>query len=91
MSLVAYDFFVPLLSTLFYLPFILFIVVYSTYEQVFIRLKFSIKNRFHRYLAKLYAIILFNVRMSLLDRWSYQVARENIESHADVIEAFKYI
>ena len=87
----AYDFLVPPLLTLLYLPFVFIMLVYSTYEQAFIRLQFSIKNRFHRYLAKLYALVLFNVRMSLLDRWSYQVARENIESHADLIETFKYI
>lgn len=87
----VYDFFVPPLLTLFYLPFIFVMLVYTTYEQVFIRLKFSIKNEFHRYLAKLYALVLFNVRMSLLDRWSYQVARANVESHADLIETFKYI
>jgi len=87
----VYDFFVPPLLTLLYLPFVFVMLVYSTYEQVFIRLKFSIKNRFHRYLAKLYALVLFNVRMSLLDRWSYQVARTNVESHADLIKTFKYI
>ena len=87
----VYDFFVPPLLTLFYLPFVFVMLVYSTYEKVFIRLKFSIKNRFHRCLAKLYALVLFNVRMSLLDRWSYQVARANIESHADLIETFKHI
>ena len=87
----VYDFFVPPLLTLFYFPFVFVMLVYSTYEQVFIRLKFSIKNRFHRYLAKLYALVLFNVRMSFLDRWSYQVARVNIESHADLIETFKHI
>jgi hypothetical protein len=87
----VYGFFVPPLLTLFYLPFVFLMLAYSTYEQVFIRLKFSIKNKFHRYLAKLYALVLFNVRMSLLDRWSYQVARVNVESHADLIETFKYI
>jgi hypothetical protein len=29
--------------------------------------------------------------MSLLDRWSYQVARTNIETHADLIGTFNYI
>jgi hypothetical protein len=87
----AYDFFVPPLLTLCYLPFVFFMLVYSTYEQVFVRLKFSIKNRFHRYVAKCYAFVLFNVRIGLLDRWSYQVARVNIESHSDLVETFKYI
>lgn len=87
----AYDFFVPPLLTLCYLPFVYFMLVYSTYEQVFIRLKFSITNRFHRWVAKLYAFVFFNIQLSLLDRWSYQVARVNIESHSDLVETFKYI
>lgn len=87
----AYDFFLPPLLTLCYLPFVFFMFVYSTYEQVFVRLRFSIKSRFHRCAAKLYAIILFNVRFSMLERWSFQVAKENIESHSDLIDTFKYI
>lgn len=87
----AYDFFITPLLTLCYLPFIYFMLVYSTYQQVFTRLKFSIKNRYHRWIAKLYAFILFNIQLSLLDRWSYQVARVNIESHSDLVESFKYI
>lgn len=87
----AYDFFVSPLLTLFYLPFVFVMLVYSTYEQVFIRLQFSIKNKPYRNLAKLYALILLNIRMSLLDRWSYHVARINVESHADLIESFRHI
>ncbi len=87
----AYDFFVPPLLTLCYLPFIFLILVYSTYEQVSVSLKSSIKSRLHRYEAKLYAFLLFNVRLSLLERWSYQVARANIESHSDLVDTFKYI
>lgn len=60
----AYDFFIPPVLTIFYLPFIFFMLVYSTYEQVFVRLRFSIKSRFHRYAAVLFAFILFNVRLS---------------------------
>ncbi len=87
----AYDFFVSPLLTLLYLPFVFFMLVYSTYEQAFIRLKFSIKNRFLRYAAKLYAFVLINVRLSLLERWSYQVARSNIDAHSDLMGTFKHI
>nr|WP_283106074.1 hypothetical protein [Shewanella glacialipiscicola] len=87
----AYDFFVPPLLTLCYLPFVFFMLVYSTYEQVFVRLRRTIKSRLHRYTAKLYAFILFNFRLSLLERWSFQVAKANIESHSDLIDTFKYI
>lgn len=86
----AYDFFVPQLLTISYLPFIFFMLIYSTYEQVFVRLKFAIKSRLYRNLAKIYALILFNIRMSLLDRWSFHVARIKIESHADLFESFRH-
>ena len=87
----AYDFFVPPLLTLFYLPFVFFMLVYSTYEQIFIRLQFSINNKLYRNLAKIYALILFNFRMSLLDRWAYHVARINVESHDDLVESFRHM
>ncbi|MGY5464337.1 hypothetical protein [Citrobacter koseri] len=87
----AYDFFTPPMLTLLYLPFIFFMLVYSTYEQVFVRLRFSIKSRSHRYAAKLFAFILFNFQLSLLERWSLQVAKTSIKSYSDLIETFKYI
>lgn len=87
----AYDFFTPPMLTLFYLPFIFLMLVYSTYEQVFVRLRFSIKSRSHRYVAKLFALILFNFQLSLLERWSIQLAKTNIKSYLDLIETFKYI
>lgn len=87
----AYDFFIPPLLTLLYLPFVLFMLVYSTYEQVYVRLNFSIRNRFHRYAAKFFAFILFNLRLNMLERWSFHVAKINIESYKDLIDTFKYI
>lgn len=87
----AYDFFIPPMLTLFYLPFIFFMLVYSTYEQVFVRLRFAIKGRFLRYVAKLFSFMFFNVRLSLLERWSFQVAKANVRSYSDLIETFKYI
>lgn len=87
----AYDFFVPPLLTLFYLPFVFFMLVYSTYEQVFIRLKFSIASKLYRNLAKIYALVLLNLRLSLLDRWSYHVSRIKVESHADLVKSFRHI
>lgn len=86
-----YDFIVPPLLTLFYLPFIFIMMVYSTYEQVTVRLRFSIKNNMLRYIAMAYAILVFNIRINLLERWSGNVARENINSHSDLMNSFKLI
>lgn len=86
-----YDFLTPPLLTLFYLPFIFFMFVYSTYERVFIRLDFSINRRSYRYTAKLFALIFFNLQLNLLERWSLQVTQKNIESYSDLIQTFRCI
>lgn len=87
----VYDFIVPPLLTLFYLPFIFLMMVYSTYEQVFVRLIFSIKERKHRIIAKIYASIFFNFRLTLLERWSNHIVREKISSHGDLINSINHI
>jgi hypothetical protein len=86
-----YDFIVPSLLTLFYLPFVFLMLVYSTYEQVFIRLGFAINDKSYRFLAKLYAVLLFNFQLSPLERWSNHVARVNIASHKELVNSFKHI
>ncbi|WP_226422234.1 hypothetical protein [Vibrio sp. E14] len=87
----AYDFIVPPLLTLCYLPFIYMFLVYTTYEQVFSRLTFSIKKPVYRRVAKIYAVVLFNFRLTLLERWAHEVARGNLESHSDLIDSIKHI
>lgn len=86
-----YDFIVPPLLTLFYLPFIFIMMIYSAYEQVFVRLIFVIKDYKLRFTAKLYTILFFNLRLTLLERWLNHVSREKISSHKELINSFKYI
>jgi len=87
----AYDFFVPPLLTLFYLPFIFMVMVYSAYEQAFVRLMFAIKENKLRIAAKTYAILFFNFRLALLERWLNHISREKISSHKELINSFKHI
>lgn len=86
-----YDFFVPPLLTLFYLPFIFLMMVYSIYEQVFIRLIFIIRDKRIRFVAKTYAILFFNFRLSRLERWINHISRREISSHEDLVKSFLYI
>lgn len=79
----VYDFIVPPLLTLFYLPFIFMAMVYSTYEQAFVRLMFAIKENKLRLTAKIYAILFFNFRLALLERWLNHISREKISSHKE--------
>ncbi|HHR5901052.1 TPA: hypothetical protein ACS7XC_001965 [Providencia alcalifaciens] len=87
----AYDFIVPPLLTLCYLPFLFLLMVYSTYDVAFSCTKISIKNKHLRYIAKFYAVILFNFRISLVDRWRYHIVRYNVNSYSDLINSFKHI
>lgn len=86
-----YDFIVPPLLTLFYLPFIFMMMVYSAYEQAFVRLIFAIKENKLRLTAKVYAILFFNFRLTLLERWLNHIFREKISSHKELVNSFKHI
>jgi hypothetical protein len=87
----VYDFIVPPLLTLFYLPFIFMMMVYTTYEQAFVRLRFTIKENKLRSIAKIYATLFFNFRLALFERWLSHISRENIASHRELINSFKHI
>lgn len=80
----VYDFFVPPILTAAYIPFITFMMVYSTYQNIFIRLRFSIRHRSLELYARLAALVVFNFRITLLDRWAANVAKLNIKSIADI-------
>lgn len=86
-----YDFMVPVLLTFFYLPFIFIMMIYTTYEDVFSRLRFSIKNKMLRNIAMLYSAIAFNIRLDLLERWSRHIFIETVTSHRELIDSFKHI
>jgi hypothetical protein len=84
-----YDFTIPPLLTLLYLPFVFFMMVYTSYEQVFIRLRYFIKNSKLRYLAMLYSVLIFNIRIKLLERWASSLAFEDVDSHEGIVNSIK--
>ena len=86
-----YDFVVPPLLTLFYLPFIFFMMVYSTYQQIYIRLKYAINDQKLRFLGKIYAAVVFHIRLSLIERWWSHIARKKVTSHKELIDSLKHI
>ncbi|WP_394972602.1 hypothetical protein [uncultured Croceitalea sp.] len=86
-----YDFTISPLLTLLYIPFLFFLMIYSTYEQVLVRLKFSIKDRKKRIFARVSAMILFNLRIGLLERWSSTLYRESHNSYEEIWSSMKDI
>lgn len=85
----AKDFLLPPLLTLTYLPFIFFMVIYTTYENIFSRLKFSVKNKWALRFIKTFSLIMFNLRIKELERWVWMLQVRNIATIRDVLQTWK--
>ncbi len=86
-----YDFIVPALLTVMYLPFVFAMMTYSTYETVFVRLQFAVRDKRLRRLAKLYAVVLFNFRLDAIRRWADHIARVEVISHKQLLSTFAHL
>ena len=85
------DFYIPPLLTLLYLPFIFIMMVFTTYEVVFVRLQFFIKELKLRRFAKIYSILKFRFRIKLLERWASTLPFQDISSKENIIKSVKQI
>ena len=85
----AYDFIIPPLLTLLYLPFIFVMMIYTTYENVFVRVNYFIKKPLLRFLSKLVALIVFNVRTELLERWAKSLVYSDTDSYKGVWKTYQ--
>lgn len=85
----VYDFLVPSLLTILYLPFIYFMLTYTTYERLNLRLKAFIKNPELVKYAKYYAFWKFHFRFRLLDRWIKSLAFLSINSKDDIKQSIR--
>lgn len=82
-------FVLPVILSALYTPFIAFMAIYSTYETVLIRLRYSIKKRHVELYARLVAMLIFNVRIELLKRWSTNVAKCRLQTVQEVNQSFR--
>jgi hypothetical protein len=79
-----YDFIVPPLLTLAYIPFMMFMVMYTVYENVFVRLKFFVKGSLLCTYAKFITMLRFNVRTSLLERWASSIGIKSPQTISEI-------
>lgn len=87
----VYDFITPAILSIAYTPFIAFMVVYSTYQNVLIRMRLSIKQLPLELYARLAVLLVFNIRIRLLERWATNVAKRNIESVSDINQSIRQV
>ncbi len=85
----ASDFVLPVILSALYTPFIAFMAVYSTYQTVLIRLRYSITKRHVEFYARLVAMLIFNVRIELLKRWSSNVAKCRLQTVREVNQSIR--
>lgn len=86
-----YDFLIPVLLTILYIPFIFSLMVYMTYETVRFRLRYVIKKRKKRLFANIITMFVFNVRIDLLERWADTLHNEKTKTYEDIWESVKKI
>ncbi len=86
-----YDFYIPPLLTFLYLPFIFVMMVFTTYEVVFVRLQFFIKDLKLRRFAKIYSMFTFHFRINLLERWASTLPFQDTSSKDDIKKSVKRI
>ena len=86
-----YDFYIPPLLTFLYLPFIFIMMVFMTYEEVFARLQFFIKELKLRHFAKIYSMLMFHFRINLLERWASTLPVQDISSKKDIKKSVKQV
>ncbi|TSA24392.1 hypothetical protein D4R71_07135 [bacterium] len=85
------DFYTPPLLTLLYFPFIYIMIIFITYEEVFIRMQFFIKNVKLRRYAKLCLIFNFKLRIKLIDRWASTLQFQDNSSREEIKASVKQI
>jgi len=85
------DFLLPPLLTFTFLPFIFFMVVYTTYENIFVGLQFSIKDKRVKRFTKVFTVIVFNVRFKQLERWMWMLQVRDINYISDIFSTWKYL
>jgi hypothetical protein len=69
------DFYIPPLLTILYLPFLLFLSLYSGYQRVFAILERSFPNKKVFIYAQVRAFLAFHIRLRLLDLWKNSLIR----------------
>lgn len=85
------DFFVPIILTILYLPFLWFFLLYIKYEEIFVRLQFHIKDKKLITLTKFLVIINFRTQKDLIDEWFHHIKIHKIENYQQLIDSFSLV
>ena len=87
----VFDFLLPIVLTIAFIPFLYCLMVYSIYESVFITINIFIKDPILYKRVKCRARLLFNFRTKLLERWQKHFFYKDVTSYDEVKNSIKEI
>ena len=86
-----YDFTTAPILTVCYTPFLLLMMIFTSYEISFIRLRYQIKDRKVLKFAKIYAIIKFHYRIRLLERWVKHLSFSKTDTISEIKKTVRQV
>lgn len=89
------DLYLPPVLTILFFPFLYFMVLYSTYENGYLKLKFLITDQNICNYSKFMSLIFFNFRIQLFQRWLqyliYFKPSSKVELNASIKKIFEMV
>lgn len=81
------SFILPIILTLAFLPFVYLTAIFMTYESLFVRLQFFIKDPSILNYTKIRTLQVFHLKLAALDEWSKSIYKLNLVDRQSVDEA----
>jgi hypothetical protein len=72
-----------------FLPFLYIMALFVTYENLFVRLRFFIKDDKLVRFTKVRTLFAFNVRLTLLNKWARKINQHHLETREDILGAIR--
>jgi len=81
------SFFLPIILTFAFLPFVYMTVIFMSYESLFVRLQFIIKDPSLLKYTKIRTLQVFHLKLAALDEWSKSIYKLSLVDRQSVDEA----
>ena len=85
------EFLLPTVLTILFLPFLYCLAAWVSYENVFVRLGFLVKDPELRQFAKRRLLASFGFNFRRLNRWSARLIRDRLRSKEDVLASIRSV
>lgn len=78
------EFLLPFVFTILFLPFIYIMALYVTYDLIFMRIRYLIKDKSLARYTRWKTLFSFHLRLNTLNKWHDKIIRDKLNSRDDV-------